>query len=90
MKGLVILAVYAVLRWEPKRKLDNVCFEYSSYMDLGTGTICINGKSVYKWVCRAFLVFGAECAMPDYFHTICKEDTKGNAGGNHTVWVYEG
>ena len=59
-------------------------------MDLGAGTICIDRESVYKWVCRSFLVLGAKCVMSDHFHTIRKADTEGNAGGHHTIRIYEG
>ena len=61
---------------------------YALAVDLGTGTICIDGKSVYKWVCRAFLVFGAKCVMPDYFHTVRQKDQGGNAGRHHLIRIY--
>ena len=99
MNGFAILAIYAVVmitatliftkKEKNVEKLDNVCFEYSSYMDLGTGTVCIYGKSVYEWVCRPFLVFDPECIMSDLFHTICEKDTEGNARRNYAVWIHE-
>lgn len=59
-------------------------------MNLGTGTVCIYGKSVCEWICRSFLVFGTKRIMLDPFHTVCEKDTEGNARRNYIVWLHEG
>lgn len=68
--------------------MDSLGFEYSCNMDMGTSAVHINGKRLYKGLCRALLVSGTECAVSDTVHSIRKEDKGRNAGGDYLIRLY--
>ena len=41
-------------------------------MDMGAGAVHVNRERIYKGLCRALLVPGTECALPDTVHPFCK------------------
>ena len=58
------------------------------HMDMGAGAVHVNRERIHKGLCRALLVPGTECALPDTVHPFCKKDKGGNAGGDHSFRVY--
>ena len=78
----------AVLRWEQEYRLGRVGTEHSGNMDLGAGPVHVHRERLHEGLCRALLVPGAECTLPDIFYPVCQTDPGGNAGGHNAVRLY--
>lgn len=77
-----------ILCRKPEHELGRDVTEHSGHMDLGAGIIHVGRKCIYQRLCRAVLVSGSECAVPDPVHTVCKTDPEQYAGRDYTVRFY--